>query len=207
VGPITGTNAFGYRGLSVGNLSISTADSFSFIDVDTSLAHTVFLPSAAGVTGGRYFIVKDRTGNASTSSITITPDSSDTIEGVGNTSFSINGDFDCYGFVSNGTGSWRMFHLFDGELERGNVYRPATGIRFQGLVTGEPLFNDPLRFGAATMTVTASSQLSDPRAFAHQVVHLIGTASADTSITVPGQGGWERRPSFKSPASSELVSP
>lgn len=192
VGPVTGTNSFGYRGVSTGNLTIATSDTFSYVDVDTTSARTVFLPSVAGVTGGRYFIVKDRTGNASTGSITLTPNGGDTIEGVGAGSFTINGDFDCYAVVANGTGSWRLMHLYDGEFERGNIYRPATGIRFQGLVTGESLFSDPLRFGASTMTVTASSQLSNPQAFAHQVVHLIGTASADTTITVPGQSGWAK---------------
>lgn len=70
----------------------------------SSAAVTVNLVSAAS-TGkqGRTVNIKDN-GNASTNSITITPDGSDTIDGE--TSATIINNYDCITLVSDGSNSW-----------------------------------------------------------------------------------------------------
>lgn len=69
---------------------------------DTSSAVvTVNLVPATGQ--GRTVYIKDN-GNASTNSITINPDGSDTIDGQ--LSATISNSYDCITLVSNGSGKW-----------------------------------------------------------------------------------------------------
>tara|TARA_R110000824_G_scaffold17339_1_gene70522 strand:- start:3200 stop:3895 length:696 start_codon:yes stop_codon:yes gene_type:complete len=69
-----------------GTASITATDNISYYFIDTSAtACTLTLPSAgaAGMTAGRFFVVKDISGNAATNNITITASGTDQIDGAG----------------------------------------------------------------------------------------------------------------------------
>ena len=69
-----------------GTASITATDNFSYYFIDTSAtACTLTLPSAgaAGMTAGRFFIIKDISGNAASNNITITASGTDQIDGAG----------------------------------------------------------------------------------------------------------------------------
>ena len=69
-----------------GTASITATDNFSYYFIDTSAtACTLTLPSAGatGMTAGRFFIIKDISGNAASNNITITASGTDQIDGAG----------------------------------------------------------------------------------------------------------------------------
>ena len=69
-----------------GTASITATDNVSYYFIDTSsVACTLTLPSAGatGMTAGRFFIIKDISGNAASNNITITASGTDQIDGAG----------------------------------------------------------------------------------------------------------------------------
>ena len=69
-----------------GTASITATDNLSYYFIDTSAAAcTLTLPSAGatGMTAGRFFIIKDISGNAASNNITITASGTDQIDGAG----------------------------------------------------------------------------------------------------------------------------
>jgi hypothetical protein len=90
-----------------GDLSIAPADTFVVINVDTTAAHAITLPSIGSVTAGRIFIVCDKTGNALAQNITITPDGTDKINNVA-ASFKIDSGNASLTLISDGTSNWAI---------------------------------------------------------------------------------------------------
>ena len=88
-----------------GNLTIAANASYVFINTSTAAARVITLPAASGVTSGRYFIIKDKTGSAATNNITITPAGSDTIDGVAS-STTISSAYGSLTLVSDGVSGW-----------------------------------------------------------------------------------------------------
>jgi len=88
-----------------GNLTLTGAESYVFIDTDTSSGRTINLPPASSVTGGRYFVIKDKTGDANTNNITISPNGSDTIDGAAS-STTISSSYGSLIIVSDGVSAW-----------------------------------------------------------------------------------------------------
>ena len=83
--------------------NILLTDTNKVLGITTTSARTVTLPSATNT-----FIVflKDITGSAETNNITVNPSGSDTIDGA--TSFTIEGDWSAFGFISDGTSNWSI---------------------------------------------------------------------------------------------------
>ena len=90
-----------------GNLTISAVDTFVLVSTDTSAARTITLPSAAAVTEGRVYIIKDATGGAYANNITITPDGTDTIDTVA-ASITIDSPYGGLWLVSDGADNWQL---------------------------------------------------------------------------------------------------
>lgn len=88
-----------------GNLTITSGDSFVFINTNTSTTRTIILPAASAVTAGRYYIIKDKTGSAATNNITITPAGSDTIDGV-SASVKVTSAYGNLTLISDGVSGW-----------------------------------------------------------------------------------------------------
>lgn len=84
--------------------AITTGVAQSVIAVDTSSARTLTLPAA---TDAMYCIVKDASGLAATNNITITPDGTDTLEGV-NSSYTIDANRAAVGLISDGVSAWHV---------------------------------------------------------------------------------------------------
>jgi hypothetical protein len=88
-----------------GNLTILAGDSFIVINTDTTSARTITLPAASSVTAGRYYIIKDKTGDAATNNITITPAGSDTIDETAS-STTISQAYSSLTLISDGVSNW-----------------------------------------------------------------------------------------------------
>ncbi len=88
-----------------GNLTILAADSYVVVNTDTSSARTITLPAAADVTAGRYFIIKDKSGDANTNNITVTPAGADTIDETAS-STTINTSYGSLTLISDGVANW-----------------------------------------------------------------------------------------------------
>lgn len=88
------------------NITIDAVDTFVLVGCDTtSNAITVTLPLANTVSQGRFYIVKDITGNAVNKNITITPNGSNKID-ESTLSQIIQNNFGALCFVSDGTSNW-----------------------------------------------------------------------------------------------------
>lgn len=85
---------------------ISELDTFVVLGVSTAAARTITLPSAALVTAGRIFMIKDMTGNAETNNITILPDGSDGIDGA--ISQTISSAYGSMFVITNGVDTWMI---------------------------------------------------------------------------------------------------
>lgn len=76
-----------------------------YLSVDTSVPRTIQLPDSS--TSGKYFVIKDRTGQATSNNMTIT-----TVGGIveidGSTTYTMNQNYGSASFVWNGT-SYEVF--------------------------------------------------------------------------------------------------
>ena len=89
------------------NTVINPSDTFSYIDVDTTTSVQITLPSAAAVANGRFYVIKDTTGLASTNNITIALNGADTIDGTAASNV-INANFGYRKLVSDGVSNWAI---------------------------------------------------------------------------------------------------
>ena len=88
------------------NLTIAPSDTFVYLIVNTSVARTISLPVASGVTAGRIYIIKDATGQADTNAITVLRQGSDTIDGA--TSFTIDVKYGTFYFICDGSSKYYL---------------------------------------------------------------------------------------------------
>jgi len=86
------------------NLTIGPADTFVVIATNTAAPRTIDLPLANTVAAGRIYAIKDSTGTANTSPITIARQGSDTIDGA--TSQTIASNYGCVWVIGDGVASW-----------------------------------------------------------------------------------------------------
>lgn len=89
--------------------NFSILSSATYIEVlvqTTSGAWTISLPAASSVAAGRYFIIKDVTGNAALHNITLSPNGSDTIDNT--SSFVLLYNYSSCFIVSDGSGNWNV---------------------------------------------------------------------------------------------------
>lgn len=88
------------------NHTILSTDSYTFFDSNTGLTFT--LPSAMSVASGTYYIIKDRTGGAASSNITIQVaiSSGDLIDGLG--TYVITTNYGSAILIANGSNGWRV---------------------------------------------------------------------------------------------------
>ena len=105
--PIGGSlNEYDYTAIAA-NTTILPGDTFCYINVDTTSTVQITLPAASSVANGRFYIVKDETGQAATNNIQILPAGADLIEDA-NVSISINSNYGEITLVSNGANRWSL---------------------------------------------------------------------------------------------------
>jgi len=86
------------------NLTIGPSDTYVYLIVDCSVARTITLPLASGVTAGRIYIIKDSTGQCQTNNITVARQGSDTIDG--SSSFTIDMTYGTFYFICDGSSKY-----------------------------------------------------------------------------------------------------
>ncbi len=84
--------------------TISPASTDVLLAVDTTASRTITLPAASAVAAGRLYVVKDRTGNSETNTITVLADGTDNIDGAASQVFGSN--YGAFMVVSNGVNGW-----------------------------------------------------------------------------------------------------
>lgn len=89
------------------NTTILPSDTFSILRVDTGGSVQVTLPAASGVSNGRFYVIKDVVGNASTNNVTIAPAGADTIDGD-NANILIDSNYGEVCVVSDGVSEWSI---------------------------------------------------------------------------------------------------
>lgn len=96
----TGSGVLSVSVISSYPYTILTSDAQRVLIIDTSSARTLTLPAASNA---MTVYIKDGTG--STNAITVTPDGSDTIDGVAST-YTMNTPYGVNGFISDGVSAW-----------------------------------------------------------------------------------------------------
>ena len=86
------------------NLTISNSDTFVYLIVDTSVARTITLPLASGVSAGRIYYIKDSSGLSETYNITVNTQGSDTLDGAASQTLSSN--YGTWTIIGDGSASW-----------------------------------------------------------------------------------------------------
>lgn len=106
--PLSSIDINGTQGVKRTQISGNTTLSNNyFVSVITSATTiTVTLPPASGI-GNRVYVIKDKSGNASTNNITIIPDGSDTIDNISNFVISIN--YESIHLITDGINNWEVF--------------------------------------------------------------------------------------------------
>lgn len=87
-----------------GNLSINPSDTFVFVITDTTAPRSITLPLSGAVTAGRFYIVKDASGQSNTNNITIQTSGADTIDGA--SSAILNSNNESWMLIADGASSW-----------------------------------------------------------------------------------------------------
>lgn len=86
------------------NLSISNADTFVYLIVDTTASRAITLPLASSVTAGRIYVIKDASGQSEANNITLNVSGSDTVDG--SSSQTLDSNYGSWTIVGDGTDSW-----------------------------------------------------------------------------------------------------
>ena len=101
------TNVWSYTSIN-SNTSLDATEPEIYLSTATTDEIQITLPLVNTTTAGRFYIIKDRSGLASQNNLTITPNSTDTINNL-NTSEVINYDYGSIILVSDGSSNWNTF--------------------------------------------------------------------------------------------------
>lgn len=178
--------------------TILSTDTYVLLNVDTSAARAITLPAANAVAAGRWYIIKDRSGSASSGNITISRVGADLIDGA--STVIINANYGCVALASDGVSKWSV--LISTQLIGdviGNVANNTVvkvhGVSYPALPSPSTL---PIITSANTVTyqqladaqVSASAAIAGTKIspnFGSQSVVTTGTISVGT--TPAGSGG------------------
>lgn len=102
----TNTNTLEYQAFAA-DVTIANTDTFVVLGMDTTVARTITLPLANTVSVGRFYVVKDATGDSESNAITVDVSGSDTIDGAA--SVDLQSAYGATYIISNGDDSWFIF--------------------------------------------------------------------------------------------------
>ncbi len=97
------TNTLEYSTLA-GNLTIDPSDTFVTIATDTTSSRTVTLPLASAVATGRFYVIKDSSGNSNANPLTLAAAGSDLIDGE--VDQTLQSDYGSIWVQSDGVSKW-----------------------------------------------------------------------------------------------------
>lgn len=86
------------------DIVIAPSSSFTFLEVNTEASRNITLPLANSVSSGRFYVVKDISGQSNSNNITLLTSGSDTVDG--SSSLALKSNYGSTWVVSNGTDSW-----------------------------------------------------------------------------------------------------
>lgn len=87
-----------------GDVVISPASTYVYLQVDTSAARQITLPLASSVADGRIYWIKDISGTANTNNITIAIQGSDTVDGA--STYVLNSSYGSWMIVGDASSAW-----------------------------------------------------------------------------------------------------
>ncbi len=152
------------------NFTLQIADGYTYLAVNTSGARSIFLPAASTVPTGRFFIVKDATGQSETNAITFVPNGADAIDTVA-ANYIVKKKYGSWMLVSNGTNGWLISNYSNKELNDGTIR--ANGNNINLIAAAE---NITATGAAISSTSTAATSIT-----AGTSLTLLSTAA--TSVT------------------------
>jgi len=88
------------------NLGINSIDTYSYLLVDTTVSRTITLPAASAVSNGRFYIIKDVSGQSFANNISIAVTGADTIDG--DSSATLSSNYGSWTIVGDGTSEWHI---------------------------------------------------------------------------------------------------
>ncbi len=98
--------------------TILNTDDYTYIEVDTTSAINLFLPSAGTVAAGRFYYIKDITGLAGTNAITLVPTGGNTID-ASTSNYIMKRNFGSWLLVSDGSTKWFVSNFSNKEMNDG----------------------------------------------------------------------------------------
>lgn len=100
--PSSTTSVVVFKEITTTPYTMISTDKNKALVVDTTTARTINMLSAANA---MYLYIKDKDGTSASNNVTITPDGSETIDGV-NASITLNENFGSYTLISDGVSAW-----------------------------------------------------------------------------------------------------
>lgn len=182
-------NVWTYQSIT-SNTVIPSNASYIYLGISTTSPRAITLPTANAVTAGRFFVMKDRTGNAATNNITINPAGTNTINNV-NTPEVLSYANGTVILVSDGISNWMTFKEGAGSA----TISTLGTIRLAGDLAGTGSTANTPRVVDATASVKGKIQLAGDfngdgsSAAAPAIGKLTGISGAVSMGSAPGQSG------------------
>jgi len=160
------------------NISILNTDTFTYLNVSTAAARTIFLPAASSVNAGRFYYIKDATGSAFTNNITIDPAGADTINTVAANKL-LNKAFGTWLLESDGTSNWNLSYMANQDMQDGTFISSAITMQ----ANSAQAIN--LNVGTASLSISDIGSNVSITSNSHELTILASAMTLQTSGAVP----------------------
>lgn len=169
------------------NITIDPTDTTVVIAVDTSTnTITVTLPLASDVSPGRFFLIKDATGDGATRHITVNPNGADTIDET--STWIIRENYAAIGLVADGNSNWYLFQ-YNRKIYNAEDIKLENGSNLRGDSTSGIVLAGDIR--CRDITANGDVQIdgalnADQDVTFAQELHVVGDTTIGGDLNVNG---------------------
>lgn len=157
--------------------TILNTDDYTYIEVETTSALNLFLPSASTVAGNRFYYIKDVTGLSGTNAITLVPTGGNEID-QSTSNYQLKRNFGSWLVVSDGVSNWYVSQFSNKEINDGTWNSTGNPMVIDSKANSFTLKNDATA-SAFTMSAFGSGFTFNADAVFNNNITL-GSASADS---------------------------